>query len=240
MKRDFADESFDVRLEWGLAGARDLSTSCATLVIVDVLSFSTSVDIAVSRGATVYPCATVAEAPVVSSGAILASSWRTRDPGVRYSLSPASLVDIPAGTRLVLPSPNGSAIAAASGGAHVLVGSLRNVRAVARAAEIELPIGIVAAGERWPGGEARWALEDFLGAGAIAGALTSARSLAPEAKAASVAAANEDLQASIRSTRSAWELASAGYERDVELALESDVSQTVPVLIDGAIRAEAV
>jgi 2-phosphosulfolactate phosphatase len=236
MKHPLVDASFDVRLEWGLAGARELSMSCATLVVVDVLSFSTSVEIAVSRGATVYPCATVVAAPVVSRGAIVASSWRTRGPGGGYSLSPASLLHIPAGTRLVLPSPNGSAIAAALGGARVLVGCLRNARAVAREAEIEPPIGIVAAGERWPGGDARWALEDFLGAGAIAGALTRTRSLAPEAKAASAAVANEDLPALIRSTRSASELVRAGYERDVDLALERDVSETVPQLVDGGIR----
>jgi 2-phosphosulfolactate phosphatase len=235
MQHALADESFDVRLEWGLPGARELSTSCSTLVLVDVLSFSTSVEVAVSRGATVYPCATVAEAPAVSTGAIVASSWRTPD---GYSLSPASLVDIPAGVRLILPSPNGSAIAAALEGIRVLVGCLRNARAVARAADMEPPVGVVAAGERWPGGEPRWALEDYLGAGAIVGALSSHRSLAPEAQTASFAvqAADRDLPALIRSTRSGRELIAAGYEGDVTLALERDVSEAVPMLFDGGFR----
>jgi 2-phosphosulfolactate phosphatase len=51
-------------------------------------------------------------------------------PGGRppFSLSPVSLLEIPPGTRLVLPSPNGSAVAAsvAATGSVVLAGCLRN------------------------------------------------------------------------------------------------------------------
>jgi len=41
--------------EWGMAGVESLHAHVAVLVIVDVLSFSTAVDVAASRGAIVYP-----------------------------------------------------------------------------------------------------------------------------------------------------------------------------------------
>ena len=46
---------FRVRCEWGPNGAKRLSKECDVTIIVDVLSFSTSVDIAVGRSIQVLP-----------------------------------------------------------------------------------------------------------------------------------------------------------------------------------------
>ncbi|WP_370947717.1 hypothetical protein AB5J62_09210 [Amycolatopsis sp. cg5] len=46
----WGQDGFDVRLEWGREGVETLGAACAVLVIVDVLSFSTTVDLIVSRG----------------------------------------------------------------------------------------------------------------------------------------------------------------------------------------------
>ena len=43
------------RFDWGPAGAAELARVCSVLVVVDVLSFSTAVDIAVGRGMRVHP-----------------------------------------------------------------------------------------------------------------------------------------------------------------------------------------
>ena len=51
----FDQGSFDIRCEWGMEGLKELLLDSRAVVIVDVLSFSTSVDIAAGNGALVYP-----------------------------------------------------------------------------------------------------------------------------------------------------------------------------------------
>ena len=53
----FIQEGFDRRFDWGLEGASRLAHVVDLLIVVDVLSFSTAVDVVVSRGATVIPIA---------------------------------------------------------------------------------------------------------------------------------------------------------------------------------------
>jgi len=115
--------------EWGPEGARQFGESAGAMVIVDVLSFSTCVDIAVNRGATVYPFADDCRAAARMAkaiGAELAGPRGSREH--RFSLSPSSLLEIEAGTKLLLPSPNGSAISVATRAVPVLAGCLRNAR----------------------------------------------------------------------------------------------------------------
>jgi 2-phosphosulfolactate phosphatase len=50
----FSQIDFDVRCEWGKEGIQHLITLCDAIIVVDVLSFCTCVDIAVSRQAVVY------------------------------------------------------------------------------------------------------------------------------------------------------------------------------------------
>jgi len=228
--------------EWGLAGARTLIDEVGALVIVDVLSFSTCVDVATSRGAIVYPSAckseAAAQAEAESFGAELAS--RRGDGGSVYSLSPKSLSAIPDKTKLLLPSPNGSAISAECGSVPVLAGCFRNARAVARQAEKLAngqPVGVVPAGEQWPDGSLRPAVEDLLGAGAVLHEFDVACS--PEAEVARDAYrhALPRLRGLVHTSVSGRELISKGFAEDVEIALQLNVSNTAPLLLDGAFRA---
>ena len=110
---NFDQADFEIRCEWGLRGLRALAPISDVVIIVDVLSFSTALDVATSRGAVIYPYRfkdATAAAYAASIQAELASAGR----GPGYSLSPASLQSIEAGTRLVLPSPNGAALAFAA------------------------------------------------------------------------------------------------------------------------------
>jgi 2-phosphosulfolactate phosphatase len=230
--------SFQVRFEWGLAGAKVLASVSQVLVVVDVLSFSTAVEVALARGATVVPTGWShqrAAALAAERGAILAVGRSQTTPATPWSLSPASLAALPAGACLVLPSPNGATIssAAAELGPLVLTGCLRNATAVATAAAaLGGTISVIAAGERWPDGSLRPSLEDLLGAGAILDRLDG-RTRSPEAQAAAGAARFLDPATQLRHCASGRELVTAGYEQDVQIAAELDVSQVVPLLRDG-------
>jgi 2-phosphosulfolactate phosphatase len=244
LRREHVQDGYDVRLEWGREGVVTLGTHCAVIVIIDVLSFCTAVDVAVGRAAVVLPLpwgdqrgADVARrAGATLAGARGAGGW---------SLSPTSLRNLPAGIRLALPSPNGATLCALAQrtGAHVLAGCLRNAAATARTAHRLArggPIGLVPAGERWalPGEPLRPALEDALGAGAIAGALAGAFS--PEADLAAAqfsAARSRGLHGVLAASASGRELAGDGFAHDVTLAAAHDSSETAPQLRSGLLTA---
>ncbi|MFD2468923.1 2-phosphosulfolactate phosphatase [Amycolatopsis silviterrae] len=235
-----------VRLEWGGEGVRALGRECAVLIIVDVLSFSTTTDLVVSRGGRVLPVRWrddrgIAEAR--GAGAVVAGEEA-------WTLRPSSVTEIPSGTLLALPSPNGATLcaAAAKTGAHVLTGCLRNASAAAtRAMEIAdgRPIGVIPAGERWgidiSGGSTEFGplrpcVEDHLGAGAIVSALTGSRSA--EAALAAAACAATDVPAALRACTSGRELAAAGHGNDVILAAQQDVSGSVARLSHGILEGQ--
>jgi 2-phosphosulfolactate phosphatase len=206
--------------------------------------YSTAVDVAVARGGVIYPsrlqdAAVDLEAQVGPEVAGLRRQVSARSP---YTLSPASLMALAPGTRLVVSSPNGAMISlvAAEAGKPVLAGCLRNAAAVAGAAQkFGQPVAVIAAGERWPDGSLRPAVEDLLGAGAIIGHLGQQR-CSPEAEAAAAAfrAARTDLRQRLQSCASGRELIAAGYPQDVELAAELDVSNAVPLFRDGGYAAD--
>ncbi|GGY37396.1 hypothetical protein GCM10010363_17620 [Streptomyces omiyaensis] len=238
-----------VAFGWGPVEARALARTAACVVVVDVLSFTTAVGVAVEGGSAVHPYRwrdATAAGYAREHDAVLAVGRSETTPDHPWSLSPAALRAAPAPARLVLPSPNGSALAAgaASGGAAVVAASLRNRTAVARLlvrhgyGSAARPLAVIASGERWPDGSLRPALEDHLGAGAVLDAL---RALAPglhptpEATAAATLwAATDDPAAALHGCDSGRELYEYGFPEDVAVAAEIDGSTTVPVLVDGA------
>jgi 2-phosphosulfolactate phosphatase len=232
-----------VHCEWGLNGVELLRERVGVIVIVDILSFSTAVDVATARGALVYPFPHErdthrAEDAAAAVGATLAQS--RGDAHGLYSLSPASLADVAPATRLMLPSPNGSRLSLACGDIPVFAGCLRNATALAdsvRAFAGGRDIAVIPAGERWPQDDSlRPAIEDWIGAGGIISALDLPCS--PEAELARIAfeAARPDIGHLVRNSLSGQELIARGLERDVEMALDLDVSDGAPLLVDGAYR----
>ncbi len=227
--------------EWGMAGVELLRDKAAVIVIVDVLSFCTAVDVAVSHGAIIHPFPygdmAAAELAAARVGAELAKPRRTA--GAQFSLSPASLTQIRPGTALLLPSPNGSRLSLACAPSYALAGCLRNAAAVAAAALTIAdgrPIAVVPAGEQWPDGSLRSAIEDMLGAGAILDSLNMPCSAEAQVALNSYRAARTSLASLICASMSGQELIDAGFADDVEIAVSIGASSIAPVLRDGAYR----
>ena len=232
---EFTSQSrYAIRFEWGLHGVKAVANRSGVAIIVDVLSFSTCVDVACSRNAEILPYRfgdAGAEAFARSNAAMLATS--RADKG--FSLSPESLLNLEPRTRLVLPSPNGSTLTLACTAPVVIAGCLRNASAVASYASSHPgPITLVAAGERWGDGALRPAVEDLLGAGAVIHYLSGERS--PEALVAESAflGVRGQLPSMFRSCASAVELITQGFSTDVELALDLNISNCVPRFIHNA------
>jgi 2-phosphosulfolactate phosphatase len=229
-------ESWDVHCEIGLGGLSAQAGRHEVVVVVDVLSFTTCVEIAVSRGATVYPFPSKRDGAAAfarETGAELAGPRGA----ARFSLSPTSYLEIPKETRVVLPSPNGAALTISARAALVMAGCLRNAAAAARAAHAAGGrVLVVAAGERWPNGSLRPCLEDWWGAGAIVGSLAGKRSAEAEAAVAAFQSVAASPLTALRGCMSGRELIERGFEHDLELAAELNVSDVAPVFTKGAYR----
>lgn len=231
----FYDQSeFDIRCEWGLKGVEALSPISDAIVIVDILSFSTAIEIATSQGAKVFPYRWKDESAkdyAQSIGAELADPRRKQG---SWSLSPASLLSIPKNTKFVLPSPNGSTLSLATGKTPTFAACFRNAQSVAEAClRVGKRISVIAAGEKWTDGSLRPALEDWIGAGAVISFLTG--SLSPEAEAAKLLflATQDALPQTLSRCSSGKELIERGFQSDVDYAAQINVNRNTPLLKDG-------
>lgn len=231
----FDQAEFDLRCEWGVQGVSQLAPISDVIVIVDVLSFSTSVEIATNNGAIIYPYQWRDDSALDYAKSVQAELSRGRLFKDDYSLSPASLTKIPAGTKLVVPSPNGSSLTLLTGKTPTIAGCLRNSEAVAKFAQkYGSKIAVIPAGEKWEDDTLRPAIEDLIGAGAILSFLND--SLSPEAEMAVAAfhSFEKDLLAKLKKCSSGKELITKGFELDVELAAALNVSDCVPLFTENA------
>jgi 2-phosphosulfolactate phosphatase len=245
----FSQHPHRVRLDLGRQGVRDAAERGDAIVIVDVLRFSSCVAAAVERGASVHPCAFDAEAADVARrvGGRIASA----PPGSRagFALVP-EFSEAAARETIVLRTLNGAECTLlASSAPRVFAGSLLNASAIAHAAaefiaSSDVCLTVVACGERRTkpveGEEQRFAIEDYLGAGAIISAIGG--DLSPEARvcAAAFEGSRERLLDLLLDCASGRQLRSWGLEADVRFAAQLDACGAVPVLRDGRYERSAV
>ncbi|MFE3165050.1 2-phosphosulfolactate phosphatase [Streptomyces sp. NPDC059224] len=221
---------------------------------MDVLSFTTAMSIAVEQGIRVLPFwlpdgpATASERAAAEkaaavcarqSGARLAVARNAVTPDSPWSLSPAHLRRAPFVARLVLPSPNGAAIAAAApAGVRVVAACLHNITAVGNWLTTrgwgtpEHPVAVIAPGEQRGDGSLRPAPEDLLGSCAL---ICDLYALGPGPLSAECAAAKAayegtaDLTRAIAACTSGRQLAAVGFAEDLAIATAEDISAVVPV-----------
>jgi 2-phosphosulfolactate phosphatase len=232
----FNQLEFELRCEWGKQGVTKLALISDVVVIVDVLSFCTCVEIATNNGAIVFPYQWQDESAAdyaLSVNAQLATSKRTCNEG--YSLSPASVMNIPTGTKLVLPSPNGATLTLGTGQTPTLAGCLRNCEAIAHFAQTcGSRISVIPAGEKWEDGSLRPALEDLIGAGAILSYLEGRFSPEAEIAVAAFDGVKENIAIALRKCSSGKELIARGFATDIELAAAINISSCVPLFTHNA------
>ncbi|OAK57446.1 2-phosphosulfolactate phosphatase [Rhodococcoides kyotonense] len=235
--------SYSVRFDWGSTGASAIGADADVAVVVDVLSFTTTLSVAVDRGVEVFPYRWRDDGAArfaADRGTVLAVGRREARAS-DISLSPGTVRSAQGLARLVLPSPNGSSIAhSLSASSGVCIGaSLRNASSVAEWISANYRDGsvvsVIAAGERWPDGSLRPSVEDLWGAGAVLAELVDRRpnlEVSPEAEVA-VATWNSitgTVEAKLQSCASGRELVLDGYPSDVAIAAEVGRSRSVPIL----------
>lgn len=243
----FNQDRHRCRLEWGHRGAKAAAERGDILVVVDVLSFSTTVATAAHHGVVIYPSLTKDKFRLAERVGAEVAFRRHEVPQLgRFSLSPRTFVGADRGAKVVLESLNGATCCILGKPCpHVVIGCLNNARAIGENVNglldlTERGVTILACGERWPtrfdDEQLRMAVEDYLGAGAIISQIRVDKS--PEAKVAAAAfeAVSGRLEETLLLCGSGIELCSKNYADDVRHASRLDLYDCVPVVqADGSI-----
>ncbi len=165
--------------DWGVFGVQQAVRRGDIIIVVDVLSFSTSVAIAVKNSAFIFPAKSDEDAMNLKDQFRTEISVKRNEVPSKgkFSLSPATYYEIEPETKITLLSPNGATCTRQIDNSRsVFCGALVNCSTVAEAAFNEAVkqnnnITVVACGERLKGSDdiykIRMAVEDYLGAGAI-------------------------------------------------------------------------
>ena len=245
MENVYSQSGFQCRMDWGVRGVEEASSRGDIIIVVDVLSFSSTVTTAVHHGAIIYPFPRVGD--IVAFGKaidaeVLLGRKEAREAGKPSLSAPSFRDESHRGKKFVLSSLNGATCAKASQKVPaLLIGCLLNASAVARVAdkiqkETGANVTVIACGERWRGDaedrrELRPAIEDYLGAGAILEKLTGTKS--PEARLCITAFENakSDLTELIWECASGRELRAWNFEDDVSYPSQIDTLNEVPILV---------
>jgi 2-phosphosulfolactate phosphatase len=228
----------------GAPGMRQALADGDVPVIVDVLRFSSTVTTAVANGFTIIPADWRDEAERLADRLGAAVSGPTGK--ARYSLSPLDYLDPKAPEDVVLVSPNGASLARIVTGKEIaFVACLLNARTAGRllreaSERTGRGIVLVAAGEAAEEQEAdlvqrRFAIEDWLGCGAILAELRMEET--PEAVVCrrTYEACRHDAADLIKGSLSGRYLAKKGFDFDLSHCVQRSIYDVLPVVRQGRI-----
>ena len=244
-----SDKTCRCHFDRGPDGVRGGAERGDILVIVDVLSFSTAVATAIENGGKVYPCSMEDDPCEMAKRIGGEAAVRRNDvpDGGRFSLSPLTYLNIEAGTRIVLSSPNGATCSQCwQTVPYLFTGSLVNAEVVGKAVSNILKTGnlnvtVIACGERTmalSGVERiRWAVEDYLGAGAVLSYISHSKSVEAQVCEAGFTDSQKEIREILLECESGRELRAGGFEEDVEYSAQLNVCNAVPVMRDGHFKA---
>jgi 2-phosphosulfolactate phosphatase len=245
----FDQAPYKCRVEWGRRGAREAAERGDIVIVVDVLSFSSTVVSALNVGSVIYPYPPDLDgksyAESLGAEYVLGRAEAARKG--KPTLSPVTFSIDHQNKSYVLSSLNGAYCTwIASKVPALLIGSLLNAIAVAGAAnkiqeETGAAITVVPSGEMWNDvleneDMLRPSIEDYIGAGAILTKLKGEKSPEAQVCAAAFNGTRENLKELIWDCGSGRELRQRGYEQDVLHCSQLDTTEAVPILVNGRFK----
>lgn len=246
------NESF-ISLDWFTEGLNSALKNNHIVVIVDTLRFSSAVVTAVAHGFTIYPTSDQ------KKGAKFAASINAEISGkpgeARYSLSPLSYLNTfhADNKKVVLYSPNGAACAElVKENNTAYIGCLLNAKAVGEqvskaAKNSKQNVTVIAAGEQqaidtgekivYVKKRSRriFAVEDYLGCGAIMSSMTLLKSPEAEVCESAFNGSREKIEELLLESWSGKYLVQHHLMDDVKHAARLNYYDVIPVICDGKI-----
>ncbi|WP_088070944.1 2-phosphosulfolactate phosphatase [Gottfriedia luciferensis] len=239
----FDQSYFECRVEWGKRGAREAAERGDITIVVDILSFSSTVVSAISQDALIYPYPPNLDGKAYAEKIGAEYILGRNEAAVigKATLSPVSFNQSHANNKYVLCSLNGAFCSwIASKVPALLIGSFLNASSVAAYAnrlrkELNANITVIPCGEVWNEIQEnedalRPSIEDYLGAGAILNELEGTKSPEVEVCLGAFLYSKHKIKELIWECGSGRELRMKGFKEDVKHCSQINRFNVVPVL----------
>ncbi len=198
------EPKFDVHCCWGFKLTDDISAQYDVCIIVDVLSFSTSLDILVSTKEYIQKS---------DNHIVQLSSKKLNIPSPVGLPNQLNLLQVP-----------------------ILVGCLRNARAVAKAAmQLGNSVLVIPVGDKLAEENYKTCSEDFIAAGAIISYLKGTHSAESRAAQDIYNSSKDDIEEMVKLSSSARTMMLEGFGEEVDLACQFNRSKRIPFLDRGVL-----
>lgn len=223
------------RYAGGESGARTAARSGSAVVVVDAFRASTTIAVLVSKGASVIPVSSIAEAETLDADYRIGERGSAKVAGFDFGNSPTEILasGIVPGSSVALSTTNGTRVVEAAADAPaIFAGAFVNASAIADELMRAGPYSSVAVvGCGWQG---RRSSEDEAAAGAILHRLEERGAELDERARRVVDRYLRRPLKFLRDNSAARRLKRLGYERDLDLCLAEDVLAVAPRLVGDA------